>query len=48
MLTSTCFQITKVTISQLVKIPTEHYQFVIKFKIIRYGNVSHILIFSVK
>ena len=30
------------------KIPTEHYQFVIKFKIIRYGNVSHIIIFSVR
>ena len=28
--------------------PTEHYQFVIKFKIIRYGNVSCIRIFSVK
>ena len=30
------------------KIPTEHFQFVIKFKIIRYGNVSRIRIFSVK
>ena len=48
MLTSTCFQITKVTISQLVKTPTERYQFVIKFKIIRYGNVSPIRIFLVK
>ena len=30
------------------KTPTENYQFVIKFNIIRYGNVSHIRIFSAK
>ena len=35
--------------NQLInKIPSEHQQFVIKFKIVRYGNVSHITIFSVK
>ena len=54
-LISKCHHINKYLLSNyksndllISKIPTEHYQFVIKFKIIRYGNVSHIKIFSVK
>ena len=46
-LISKCRHLNKYLLS-ISKTPTEHYQFVIKFKIIRYGNVSHIIIFSVK
>ena len=48
MLTSTYFQITKVTISQLVKSLQNIINLQIKFEIIRYGIVSCIRIFSVR
>ena len=37
MLTSTHFQITQVTIQRLVKYLLEYFQFIINFKILRYG-----------
>ena len=39
MLTSTYFQITQVAIRRLVKYLLEYCQFIINFKIIRYGNM---------